>query len=256
MKLIAAISSLIAGLLIASTLHAASGEFQAPDLKDPVMDLAHIITPRDQEQLRGLLREFHEHGKGQLQILTVPSLNGMEIEEYAIRVVEQWKLGDEKKDDGVLLLVAMQEKKIRIEVGQGLEGVIPDITAKQIVSDVMAPFFRQGLASQGIVQGASAIIAEVDKDLAASGKLPEVRRKKVSLFKRYEGLFILAFVLLFAMSNLFRPRRRRSFWGGGGGWGGGPFIGGGGWGGGGSSGGGGWSGGGGGFSGGGASGSW
>jgi uncharacterized protein len=229
-------------------------DFQAPTLKDPVMDLAGIITPRDQEQLRTWLREFHERGKAQVQILTVPSLGGLEIEDYAIRTVEQWKLGDAKKDDGVLLLVSLQEKKIRIEVGQGLEGVIPDVKAKQIVSDVMAPFFRQGIPSQGVIQGTSAILQAIDAEYAASGNLPEPRTRKVPFWKKFEGLFVLAFALLISFVNLINPRRRGL--GGGRSAGLGGFYGGG-WGGGsGGSSGGGWSGGGGGFSGGGASGSW
>lgn len=230
---------------------AQSEDFELPALRDPVMDLANMITPNDQAQLRRWLQEFHQRGKGQIQVLTVPSLQGMEIEEYAIRVTDQWKLGDQAKDDGVLLLIALQERKLRIEVGQGLEGVIPDITAKQIVSDVMAPFFRQGLPSQGVIQGVAAIMRTIDEDFAKSGKLPEERRRKVSPWKKYEGLFILAFVLFLLVGNLFKPRRRgllgrNAGWGGwGGGFGGGGFGGGGGW-----------SGGGGGFSGGGASGSW
>jgi uncharacterized protein len=223
--------------------------FEVPALQGPVMDLAHIMTAQDQATLESLLRDFHQRGKGQIQVLTLPNLAGLTIEQASIQIVDRWKLGDRKRDDGVLLLVALEEKKIRIEVGQGLEGDLPDIKAKQIVSDVMAPFFRQGLPSQGVIQGALWIAKTIDPEFQSSVAPMQPRQRKASPWSQYEGLFVLIFVIFMLLGNLFRPRRR-SFWGGGGGWGGGGF---GGFGGGG---GGGWSGGGGGFSGGGASGSW
>jgi len=223
----------------------AQAQLQVPALQGPVMDLAQVITPKDQEIMQNLLRDFHQRGKGQIQILTLPNLGGLTIEEASMKIADQWKLGDQKRDDGVLLLVGMEERKIRIEVGQGLEGDLPDIKAKQIVSDIMAPFFRQGIPSQGILQGALWIAKTIDPQFQSSVPAAEPRVRKVSPWKKYEGLFVLAFVLFMIIGNLFRPRRS-SFWGGGGGWGGGGFGGGGG----------GWSGGGGGFSGGGASGSW
>ena len=233
----------------------AKAEFQVPPLRGPVMDLAGVMTSQDRDRLGYLIQQFHNGGKGQLQVLTVQSLEGSSIEEASIKVTDQWKLGDAKKDDGVLILVAMQDRKLRIEVGQGLEGVLPDIKAKQIVSDVMTPYFRQGIPSQGIIQGAAEVMRTIDADLAASGMLPEKMqarsgKKKGSLWDRFEGIFVLIFILFIIFGNISRPGPG-GFGGGGGGWGGVGF-GGGGFGGGG----GGWGGGGGGFSGGGASGSW
>lgn len=224
--------------------------FEVPALQGPVMDLAHMMTAQDQATLESVLRDFHQRGKGQIQVLTLPNLAGLTIEQASIQIVDRWKLGDRKRDDGVLLLVALEERKIRIEVGQGLEGDLPDIKAKQIVSDVMAPFFRQGIPSQGIIQGTLWIAKTIDPEFETSVAPMQPRQHRASSGNQYEGLFVLIFVIFMLLGNLFRPRRR-SFWGGGGGWGGGGF---GGFGGGGS--GGGWSGGGGGFSGGGASGSW
>lgn len=230
-----------------------SAQFKVPTLQGPVMDLAQMMNSRDREVIELWIREFHDRGQGQLQVLTVPNLAGTPIEQASIQITDQWKIGDAKRDDGVLLLVALEERKIRIEVGQGLEGAIPDIEAKQIIADIMVPFFRQGLASQGIVQGARQILREMDAEFKPSveaGPAP-MKKSRKSPLKQYEGLFFLVFIIFMLIVNLFRPRGRRSFWGGGGsGWGGGGF---GGFGGGG---GGGWSGGGGGFSGGGASGNW
>jgi uncharacterized protein len=245
-------------LLISGLAKAQAPSFQVPSLQGPVMDLAHVMSQQDQDILEGWIREFHSLGKGQLQVLTLPNLGGLSIEEASIRITDKWKIGDAKRDDGVLLLVAMQEHRLRIEVGQGLEGTLPDIRAKQIVSDVMTPFFRQGQASQGILQGAREILREIDPQFQPSNDVeyaPPQKSHRSSPLKQYEGLIFLVFIILVILRNLFLPRssRGRSFWGGGGGgWGGGGFGGFGG----GSGGGGGWSGGGGGFSGGGASGSW
>jgi uncharacterized protein len=230
------------------------GKLNLPRLSGPVVDQAGMIQPEHERLLDQLIRAFHQGGKGQIQILTLPNLNGLAIEQASIEVVDLWKLGDQKRDDGVLILVAAQERRVRIEVGQGLEGVLPDALAKRIIEDVMLPVFRTGSPSQGIVVGAYQVMKTIDPaieaqvDGAASGVMAP--RKGKSIADKFEGLFFLLFIIFMIIANIFGPRRRRFY--GGGHWGGG--FGGGGWGGG--SGGGGWSGGGGGFSGGGASGGW
>ncbi len=229
----------------------AHAELKVPSLSDPVMDQAGLISAKDQRFLRELILNFHSRQKGQIQVLTLKDLGGLPIEQASIQITDQWKLGNAQRDDGVLILVAAQERKIRIEVGQGLEGVLPDIKAKRIISDVMAPLFRQASPSQGILLGTYQVMKTIDPEFESGSDLGggTYAQKKQSLGERFEGLFILLFVILMILSNIFRPRR--SFWGGRsmGGWGGGGF-------GGGFGGGGGWSGGGGGFSGGGASGDW
>lgn len=226
-------------------------QFQVPTLTDPVMDLGEMMTAKDERLLRNLILSFHERGKGQVQVLTVKNLNGIPIEQASIQIVDQWKLGNDKRDDGVLILVAAEERRVRIEVGQGLEGQITDLEAKRIIEDVMLPVFRQATPSQGIVIGAFQVMRSIDPQFeqTTSGE-PAFQPKAQSLFEKYEGFFFLIFIAFMILSNLFRPRRRGLFWlgggGFGGGWGGGGFGGGGG----------GWGGGGGGFSGGGASGGW
>ena len=229
----------------------AKADLQIPPLTDPVIDQGQLINSKDEKILRNLILSFHERGKGQIQVLTLPNLGGLEIEQASIKIVDQWKLGDKKRDDGVLILVAAEERRVRIEVGQGLEGVLPDITAKRIIEDVMIPVFRQANPSQGILIGTFQVMKTIDPSFEEVGaSAPAFAPQSSSLFDRYKGLFVLIFVLFMIFGNIFRPRRR-SFWGGGfgggGGWGSGGFGGGGG-----SS----WGGGGGGFSGGGASGSW
>lgn len=231
-------------------------QFLVPELRGPVVDEANMMTGKDERTLRDLLYLFRKNHQAQIQVLTVHNLSGVSIEQAAIQVVDQWKLGDKQRDDGVLILVAKQERKIRIEVGQGLEGLLPDVVTKRIISDVMVPVFRQSSPSQGIVVGAYQVLLAIDPNFKAmEAAHPEsFEPDSRSLFQKYEGIFILLFIGFIFLLNLFGPRGPRGrFRRGVGGWGGAGGLGGFGMGGGGS---GGWSGGGGGFSGGGASGSW
>jgi uncharacterized protein len=235
----------------------AKAEFIVPELTSPVVDEANIITGKDERALRDLLYLFKKNHQAQVQILTVRNLGGASIEQAAIQVVDQWKIGDKLRDDGLLILVAAEERKIRIEVGQGLEGIIPDVVAKRIVSDIMIPVFRQSSASQGIVVGTYQILLAIDPNFKSmeAGSPESFDPDSRTIFQKYEGLFILIFIAFFFILNIFGPRGpsgrlRRGL----GGWGGAGM--GGGFGGGFGGGGGGWSGGGGGFSGGGASGNW
>lgn len=216
----------------------------------PVIDQAGLLRIQDEAEIEKLLRQAQDSGLAQIQVLTVPNLQGETIEQASIQIVDQWKLGTAKGDNGVLILVAKEERKVRIEVGQGLEGVLPDITAKRIVSDVMIPFFRQGQFSQGIYAGTLAVLQGIDPKMAGDKEqyIEVVPDKKADRFHLHIKILILIFFIFIAfIGRGGRGRRLR----GGGFYGG--FGGGGGWSGGG---GGGWSGGGGGFSGGGASGGW
>lgn len=135
-------------------------------------------------------------------------MSGVSIEQAAIQVVDQWKLGDKQRDDGVLILVAKQERKIRIEVGQGLEGLLPDVVTKRIISDVMVPVFRQSSPSQGIVVGAYQVLLAIDPNFKAmEAAHPEsFEPDSRSLFQKYEGIFILLFIGFIFLLNLFGPR--------------------------------------------------
>lgn len=244
-------------LALAALLALAPG-LAVPALTGPVVDRAGLLSGAEARRLDDLARAARAGGEGgqavQLQFLIVPSLEGDALEDFSIRVAEAWKLGTKGKDDGVLVVVARDDRKVRIEVGGGLEGQLTDAQASRIIRGVIAPAFREGRYGDGLYDAGLQI-------LSATGSLPpEAARRhaaRPSHGARFGGLGFLALFVLFLVLRAvffgFTPRRRRGFWGGGG-----PFIGGGlggGWGGGGG-GGGGWSGGGGGFSGGGSSGSW
>lgn len=152
---------LIALLLCLQPL-AAQAEVAVPPLAARVTDLTGTLTAEQRASLEERLRAFEKQKGSQVAVLLVPTTQPETIEQYSIRVVEQWKLGRKKVDDGVLLLVAKDDHKLRIEVGYGLEGTLPDAIAKRIVSDDIAPHFKQGDFYGGIVAGVTRIMAVIE----------------------------------------------------------------------------------------------
>ncbi len=243
---------------------------EVPPLQGRINDRANLLSPAVEQRLTERLSDYEKKTGHQLAVLTIPTLAGDPLEDFSIRVVEQWKLGKKGKDDGVLLLVVANDRKMRIEVGYGLEGDLPDALAGRIVRDEMAPRFRQGDFEGGIETaiaqimtktGGSELVPNTATGSPASGsgsraqpnplgKLGLVGVILAAVFKfAFFGIFLVVLVIVILV-NLFgggRSYRGRS---------GGIFLGGGGFGGGGFGGGGGFSGGGGGFGGGGASGNW
>ncbi len=122
-------------------------------LNSPVVDEVGILSSSTKNQLENSLIEFKKNSGVQLQVYVIKSLQGDSIESIAIQVFDKWQLGDAKTDKGLLFLVAPNEKRMRIEVGQGLEGDIPDVIAKRIISDVVRPYFQRGEFGLGVTQG-------------------------------------------------------------------------------------------------------
>lgn len=133
-----------------------------PPLTNQITDLTQTLTAEQSAQLSQKLAVFEGQKGSQIAVLIVPSTQPEDIAQYSIRVVEAWKIGREKQDDGVLILVAKNDKKMRIEVGYGLEGAIPDLIAKQIISEVMSPSFKQGDFYGGINNAIDTILKLID----------------------------------------------------------------------------------------------
>jgi uncharacterized protein len=228
-----------------------------PKLEGRVNDYADVLSP-DAEQRINRTLEAHEKATGQqFAVLTIKSLEGDPLEDFSIRTVEAWKLGREKQDDGLLLLVVKDDRKVRIEVGHGLEGSITDALSSRVIRSVIVPSFKTGDYARGIEGALNVLIRHETGGATELAEPPTPRQgsRKVSpLFALL--LFVVPFLIpFFILSRMSGGRgrwgRSGGFYGGYGGWGGGGGFGGGF---GGSSGG--FSGGGGSFGGGGASGSW
>jgi uncharacterized protein len=133
-----------------------------PPLASRVTDTTGTLTAGQQADLNARLAAFEQRKGTQIAVLIVPTTQPEAIEQYSIRVVDAWKLGREKPDDGVLLLVAMQDRALRIEVGRGLEGALTDATSNRIIDETIKPLFRQGDIYGGISAGLNRIIQVVD----------------------------------------------------------------------------------------------
>lgn len=141
---------------------------EVPRLTARVNDYAAILSPSTVLQLEGALQAFETDQSTQIVVLTIPSLEGEVLEEYSIRVAEQWKIGRKDVDNGAILLIARNERKLRIEVGYGLEGSLTDLISGRIIRDVIVPRFKQGNFDQGVIDGVSAIMATVRGEFSAA----------------------------------------------------------------------------------------
>ncbi|MDT8420046.1 MAG: TPM domain-containing protein [Desulfuromonadales bacterium] len=209
-----------------------------------VNDRASLVSAPVRLKLEQFLRQFEETDSTQLVVLTIPSLEGEVLEQYALKVAESWGIGQRGKDNGALLLIAEQERKVRIEVGYGLEGKLTDLLAGRIIDQEITPRFKKGDFDGGIVAGVAAMAEVVRGEYQGTGSSRQSRKKS--------PLGFLALLLFLGPGLSLLGGRRRGGHRRGGFYIGGPFIGGGR----GGFGGGGFSGGGGGFGGGGSSGSW
>jgi uncharacterized protein len=158
--------AVLAAPLLVSMLAGAPASAQTlrpiPPITARVTDLTETLTAAEQSRLEARLAEFEARKGAQLAVLIVPSTRPEEIEQYSIRVVDAWKLGREKPDDGALLLIAKDDRAMRIEVGRGLEGALTDLVSKRIIADTITPYFRQGDYAGGITAGVEQMIRVVD----------------------------------------------------------------------------------------------
>ena len=153
--------ALLVGLWL--TIYAGAGwAIEVPYLQGRVTDNAEILTPAAAERIRNLLQAHETRTTNQLAVLTISSLEGQSIEDYAIAVFDTWKLGQKGKDNGVLVLIAPGERRMRIEVGYGLEGRLTDLEAGRIIRNIMAPRFKSNDFDGGIEQGVRAIVGQIE----------------------------------------------------------------------------------------------
>lgn len=191
--------ALAALFLCAAAASPVRAQVAVPPLKARVTDLTGTLTSAQRSALEERLAAFEARKGSQIAVLLVPTTQPETIEQYAIRVAEQWKLGRKGVDDGVLLLVAMKDRTVRIEVGYGLEGPLPDAIAKRIVEDYIVPRFKLGDFSGGIHSGIERIMGTIEGE-----PLPAPRERSAPRVSGWENLIVLGFFLVFVIGGVLR----------------------------------------------------
>ncbi len=163
-----------------SLVHLAYAAAEIPALKGYINDYANMMSPSIRSKLTNELREFERTDSTQIVVLTISSLAGQPIEDFSIKVAEAWKIGQKGRDSGIILIVASQERKMRIEVGRGLEGKLTDLTAGRIIDLVIKPRFKRGDFNGGFVAGVAAVIDATKGEFKADDAIPPQKKKSFS----------------------------------------------------------------------------
>lgn len=223
--------------LFAFQLIYASGAFcqteSFPGYTGYVNDYANIISYDTEYKLTALISELEKKTTAQIAVLTIETAYPLDIETYAVKLFEKWGIGQKGKDNGVLLLVALKDRAMRIEVGYGLEGAIPDALAKIIIEDYITPSFKKGDFNEGITKGIIGITKLISKEyeveLSELDEIPmdvPIPEKPSLLASIFNFIFTLFVILMFLSLRLgffwwwlLIPgtyRRRGGYWYGGG----------------------------------------
>jgi uncharacterized protein len=196
-----------------------AGVTDIPYLTGRVTDNAQILSEETHKLLSDSLKMHEMRTTNQVVVLTIPTLDGESIEDYANRVFNEWKLGQKGKDNGILIVVVPNDRRMRIEVGYGLEGVLPDLLASRIIQNIMTPKFKNGDYERGITDGALAVISILDggyveeasgmMDEEASSKglgLSDLESPDIPLTERILfGAFIFGIIGLFTILGIITP---------------------------------------------------
>lgn len=175
-----------------------------PPLKGRVNDYGGILSTATISQLDLILEELETNDSTQLVILTIPSLKGDNLERFSLNVAEKWGIGQKGKDNGALLVISRDDRKLRIEVGHGLEGTLTDLISGQIIRKTIVPRFRQGSFNQGVIDGVGAIIAVVKGEFQADTDLTSDKSNK-----NFDlgGLITMAIFISFFIGSVFRKNK-------------------------------------------------
>ena len=175
-----------------------------PVLQHPVTDLTGTLGTNQISILERKLSEFEQRKGSQIAVLIVPSTQPEAIEQYSLRVVEKWKLGRKKVDDGILLLVAKEDRRLRIEVGYGLEGAVNDVTARRIIAEKITPFFKQGQFYEGIEAGVDQLIKVIDGEQLPPPPQNKQQTNNPQNDSDIEGVLLLAFMGSLFIGNILK----------------------------------------------------
>ncbi|MDN3514589.1 MAG: TPM domain-containing protein [Candidatus Brocadia sp.] len=212
------------GLFIFFVFLCSAGEAQElPVPQRYVEDRANIIGDAAEKGLNGYLQELEQKTGAQMIILTINTTGDIPIETYAIELADKWKLGQKGKDNGVLVLIAKDDRAYRIEVGYGLEGILPDSFCGTVARTYFVPNFQKGQFSEGIFQATVIIVHRIAEEngvkISGMPNIAELRKKSAGRQNPYFSLLFLLVIFPFLINYLFGRRRHSSYW-----WGGPPII--------------------------------
>jgi uncharacterized protein len=200
--MILALARAVLWLALLLPLGLAAQDVPVPALQARVTDLTGTLTPQQADALEQKLAAFEARKGVQIALLIVPSTQPEQIEQYSIRVVEQWKLGRKGVDDGALLLVAKNDRRLRIEVGYGLEGVLTDLVSNRIIEDIIVPNFKTGDFNRGVNDGVDAMIRVIDGEALPP---PPTRSPGArGILPGLDTLLMLGFVMVFVVGGILR----------------------------------------------------
>jgi uncharacterized protein len=197
-----------------------------PDYRGYVNDFAGVLSTKAQNAISSLAHQVESKTTAQIAVVTVSTVKPLTIEQYAVELFERWGIGQKGKDNGILLLVAIKDKKLRIETGYGLEGALPDIICRQIIEKVILPEFRSNDFSNGILLGTASIADLIAREYKVkldygSAAVPSPKPALSSGARIFKSIiYLLLFIFLFGLRSglLFymilgpRGRRRGGYW--------------------------------------------
>jgi len=175
-----------------------------PKLKGHVNDYGDILTPYAERQIEGVLRQLEQTDSTQIVVLTISSLEGDALGDYSMRVVEEWKIGQKDSDNGAILLIAKNDRKLRIEVGYGLEGSLTDLISGRIIRNIIGPQFKSGNFDRGVMEGVQAMILAVRGEFKATATAHRDTRRRSSGNSKLFVLIVFIY-LINMMGRLRRP---------------------------------------------------
>jgi uncharacterized protein len=179
-----------------------------------VHDLADVLSPQVKARLESIIRVEEDSTSNQIGVLIIRSLEGGSLEEYSLRVAEAWKIGRKDRDNGVLLLISIDDRKMRIETGYGLEGALTDAMASRIIRNEIAPSFRQGDYAGGVEAGLKGIIKAIKGEYVNENPRSQKRNTK----KFPLGTIIIIIIILIIASRSRRGGGGGGHWSSGRGW--------------------------------------
>jgi len=177
---------------------------EVPYLAGRVNDLAGILSGNTRSVIEARLAKHEKETSNQIVVLTIASLGGDVLEEFSYQVASTWKLGTKEKDNGVLLLIVKDDRKLRIEVGDGLEGVLPDVTCGRIIRNQIVPLFKKGKYDEGVSAGVDAIIQAVAGEYMMDDP-PDQHTTGDTMGLLFASLFFFFVVGLFTVIGVFTP---------------------------------------------------